>query len=59
MKFHLRRITRDIKITFEEMSTTLCQIEACLNSHPLVPLNTVNENVIEVLTLGHFIAENH
>ena len=59
MKFHLRRITRDIKMTFEEMSTTQCQIEACLNSRPLVPLNTVDENVIEVLTPGHFIAENH
>ena len=43
-------------MTFEEMSTTLCQIEACLNSRPLVPLNTVDENVIEVLTPGHFIA---
>ena len=46
-------------MTFEEMSTTLCQIEACLNSRPLVPLNTVDENVVEVLTPGHFIAENH
>ena len=43
-------------MTFEEMRTTLCQIEACLNSRPLVPLNTVDENVIEVLTPGHFIA---
>ena len=32
MKTHLRQITSDVKLTFEKLSTIMCQIEACLNS---------------------------
>ena len=52
MKAHLRRITSNVKLTFEEMSTTICQIEACLNSRPLIPSD---QDVTEVLTPGHFL----
>ncbi len=45
----------DVKLTFEEMSTVICQIEACLNSRPLVPLNNTNDEISYVLTPGHFI----
>ena len=57
MKAHLRRITSDVKLSFEEMSTVLCQIEACLNSRPLIPLNHVDEEIVssEILTPGHFL----
>ena len=51
---HLCRIVGEVKLTFEELSTVLAQIEACLNSRPLVPLNTPDEDGIEVLTFGHF-----
>ncbi len=44
VKIHLRRILGDVKLTYKEFSTTLCQIEAVLNSRPLVPLpNDVEE----------------
>jgi hypothetical protein len=56
MKFHLRRvISSEVKLTFEEMTTVLCQIEACLNSRPLCPLPTSNGDSLEVLTPGHFL----
>ena len=53
MKTHLRRIVADTKLTFEELTTLLIQIEACLNSRPLAPLPH-DDDVIEALTLGHF-----
>ena len=54
-KYHLKHILGDHKLTFEELSTVLCQIEACLNSRPLVPLVTPNTEGIDCLTPGHFL----
>ena len=54
MKTHLRKIVGNIKLTFEELSTLLTQIEACLNSRPLVPLPS-DDDGIEALTPGHFL----
>ena len=53
MKTHLRRIVGDVKLTFEELSMVLAQIESCLNSRPLIP--DPNEDGIEPLTPGHFL----
>ena len=53
MKQHLRKVTGEVKLTYEELSTVMAQIEACLNSRPLVPLPT--EEGLEVLTPGHFL----
>ena len=54
MKTHSRRILGDVKLTYEELSTLLAQIESCLNSRPLVPLAN-DDDGIEALTPGHFL----
>lgn len=54
IKFHLKRIL-DKNLTFEELTTTLCKIEACLNSRPLCPIDSSNTDDVEVLTPGHFL----
>jgi hypothetical protein len=54
MKTHLRRVVGDVKLTFEELTTVLVQIEACLNSRPLEPLPS-DDDGIEALTPGHFL----
>ncbi|KAJ0174403.1 hypothetical protein K1T71_009511 [Dendrolimus kikuchii] len=52
-KYHLRRVIGEQKLTYEEFITLLHQIEACLNSRPLI---TVNENSSDIcLTPGHFL----
>ena len=54
MKTHLRRIVGGVRLTFEELTTVLTQIEACLNSRPLTPLPDA-EDGLAVLTPGHFL----
>ena len=54
LKTHLKRVTNNVKFTFEELITILSQIEACLNSRPLV-LITCDDDGIEALTPGHFL----
>jgi hypothetical protein len=54
MKMHLKRVVGETKLTFEEFATILAQVEACLNSQPLVPLPCEGD-VIEPLTPGHFL----
>ncbi|XP_029169587.1 uncharacterized protein LOC114939444 [Nylanderia fulva] len=54
MKHHLRRVIGDVTLTYEEMTTLLAQIEACLNSRPLQPLSDDPEDVA-ALTPGHFL----
>lgn len=54
MKHHLKRTIGETCLTYEEMSTLMHQIEACLNSRPLCPL-TEDVNNLNVLTPGHFL----
>nr|XP_049706052.1 uncharacterized protein LOC126056570 [Helicoverpa armigera] len=54
VKHHLKRVL-STNLTYEEMITVLCQIEACLNSRPLCPIDDKDPDCIEVLTPGHFL----
>jgi len=54
MKYHLRRVLGNVKCTYEELSTILCQVEACLNSRPITPLSSDPAD-IQPLTPGHFL----
>lgn len=54
IKTHLKKIMGSTLLTFEEMSTLLCQIEACVNSRPLCALSS-NPNDLLPLTPGHFL----
>lgn len=53
-KFHLRRILDGTTLTFEELSTVLTQVEACLNSRPMYRLPSNLEDAAP-LTPGHFL----
>lgn len=55
MKHHLRRVLGEQKLTWEEFSTLLAKIEACMNSRPLCPLTEDPEQFYNCLTPGHFI----
>lgn len=52
-KFHLKRVIGNHTLTFEEMSTVLTQIEACLNSRPISCIDDQGERM--PLTPGHFL----
>ncbi|XP_032689931.1 uncharacterized protein LOC116853142, partial [Odontomachus brunneus] len=54
VKHYLRRVLGDRTLTFEEFTTLLCEIEACLNSCPIAPLSD-NIDDCDSLTPGHFL----
>ncbi|XP_024879015.1 uncharacterized protein LOC112459229 [Temnothorax curvispinosus] len=54
MKRHLRRVIGETTRTFEEMTTFLAEVEACLNSRPLQALTDDPED-LDALTPGHFL----
>lgn len=53
-KHHLTRVIGKQNLTFEEYSTLLNQIEACLNSRPICPLSDDPDD-LSPLTPAHFL----
>ena len=53
-KKHLKKVA-GVKLTYEELSTILTQVEACLNSRPIAPMVTADGEDVEALTPGHFL----
>lgn len=56
LKGHMKRVIGNRLLKIDEMNTVVTQIEACLNSRPLTPLNN-DPRDLEALTPGHFLIQ--
>lgn len=59
IKGHIKRVIGQTLLTFEEYTTLLAQVEACVNSRPLTYLSNSKDDPLP-LTPGHFlIGQSH
>ena len=54
MKTHLRHVIGSVRLTFDDFTTVLAQVESCLNSRYLISL-PLDDDGIGALTPGHFL----
>lgn len=54
VKHHLKRVTGNNGLDYEEMHTVLTLIESCLNSRPITPLSS-SPSDLDALTPGHLL----
>ena len=54
VKFHLKRVAGNTSLNFEEMTTVLFQVEACLNSRPITAISN-DPHDLSYLSPGHFL----
>lgn len=54
LKHHLRRVIGETLLSYEELSTLICEIEALLNSRPVTPTSSDPKD-LNVFTPGHFL----
>ena len=52
-KHHLKRVVGEQRLTYEELSTIAAQVEACLNSRPLLHQDSHSPDGIQPPTPGH------
>ena len=54
-KCHLKRVIGEQSLTYEEMNTVVIQIEACLNSRPLLEQHSHNTDGVQPITPAHLL----
>ncbi|XP_055711546.1 uncharacterized protein LOC129806797 [Phlebotomus papatasi] len=54
VKSHIKKVIGDTPLTYEEFSTVLAQIEACINSRPLCAMSSEVDD-LQPLTPAHFL----
>ena len=54
-KYHMKRVIGPHILTFEELETVFVQIQACLNSRPLIDQQSHNTDGVQPITPAHLL----